>query len=410
MSGTATIVWTNPTPSNQQELYYGKDSLVTGLPGSGGGWIADPSNPLSGTVGSQSITNLDDNVKYIFLIRGDCSNTQDIYSRSTAIKWVCGGIQTAGPTNGTLSYTLSIDPSVSNGGAAVGRIIVKLQGKDTSSGAITYKTKVYTAPFSTSYTDQFTGVIGSTNWTLSVQYQSANYPYTELHTCSSVQFPTSSVPNTTLVHVRNGLTLGTLSQVTISSTSVLGNTLDSGNGTNLDITALVTIAAPVQVKCTIPDISLGTQLVARLIRGGIQVTGGLFTYTGSSTNISSVPWSLQNGDIIEIANATTTGYIFRQPLFIKTSIPSNGYNINVSIDVPQGSDTIVTITAKEYDYSSGTSIPITTGGITVLQGSTSAAVFVASTLTSDQFSRSTITDIVVPTNTSTVTVPYYYSI
>lgn len=408
MSGTATIVWTNPVPSNQQELYYGKDALVTGLPGSGGGWIADPNNPLSGSTGSETITNLDDNVKYDFLVRGDCSNTTDIYSRSSAIKWVCGAIQTQGPVNGTLSYTLNVDPSVSNAGSAVGRLVIILQGTDINNASVVYATKTYTAPFSASYTDQFTGVIGDMSWTISVGYQSANYPYTQLYTCSSTQFTTSNAQGVTLVHVRNGLALGTLSQLVISSTSVLPNTLDAGNGANINISTLVTTASPVQIQCTMPDVSLGKQLFARQVRGGIQVAGGVFTYTGSSSNISSVPWSLQNGDIIELVDAGTTGYIFRQPILTKATSPSNGYNVHVSIDVPQGADTHLTVSASEYDYSSGTSLPITTGTITIPQGSLSISTFVASALTSDKFSRSTLTNLGVITGTTSIAVPYYY--
>lgn len=410
MSGTATIVWTNPTPSNQQELYYGKDSLVSGLPGSGGGWIADTGNPLSGTIGSQSVPNLDDNVKYVFLVRGDCSNTQDIYSRSSAIKWICGGIQPQGPIGGTLAYTLSVDPSVSNAGSAVGRIVVTLRGVDTNNGSVTYKTKIYTAPFSASYTDQFTGVIGNATWTLLTNYQSPNYPHTDLHLCSTSQFTTTSVPSTTLVHARNGLALGTLSQLVFNSIAVLGSALDAGNGTNIDVTATISNSSPVSIQCTIPDVASGTQLYARQIRGGIQVNGGIFTYTGSLSNISSVPWSIQNEDIIEIVDANTLGYVFRQPLFTKTSTPSNGYNITVSIDVPQGSNTTLTIAAREYDYSSGISSPITTGGLTIPQGLTKATIFVATSLGASQYANATITDINIGTSTTSVVVPYYYSI
>lgn len=409
MSGTATIVWTNPAPSNTQELYYGKDALVTGLPGTGGGWIADANNPLSGSIGSETIPNLDDNVKYIFLVRGDCANTQDIYSRSSGIKWVCGGIQTQGPIAGILSYTLSVDPSVSNPGSAVGRIVVILQGVDISSFASIYKTKVYTAPFSSSYTDQFNGIVGNMAWTIAVSYESANYPHTELHTCSSTQFLTSVSQGTTLIHIRNGLVLGTLSQLSGNSLGLLSNTLDAGNGVNSDVSILVATASPVQLQCTIPDIPLGTQLFARQIRGGTQINGGLFTYTDSASYISSVPWSLQNSDTIEIVNSGTLGYIFRQPLLTKASTPSNGYNVEVSIDVPQGSDTHLTINAKEYDYATGTSVSLTTGTITILQGTTRIITFVPSTLTSYQFSRSTVVDTSIITGTTSIAVPYYYT-
>lgn len=410
MSGTATITWSNPTPSNPQELYYGKDTLVSGLPGSGGGWIADSNNPLSGTTGSQTISNLDDNVKYAFLVRADCANTTDTYSRSSALKWVCGGIQTQGPTGGILSYTLSVDPSVSNAGSAVGILEVYLVGVDRNNASVTIKSNRYTLPFSSSYTDQFNGVIGNIDWTLKVRYRASSYPNDELHECSSQAFSTSTQAGITLIHIRNGLTLGTLSQVTIASTSSLPVAIDAGYGTNIDISALTISSSSQQVACTIPDVQIGTQLFARQIRGGIQIAGGLFTYIGSNTNITSTPLSLQNGDVIEVVNSDTLGYVFAQPLVTKTTTPSNGYNITPKIDIPQGSDTQVIISFREFDYSSGTTIQRTSGTIVIPQGSTTIApVFLASSLTVDQYNRATIVEARVGTATSTIAVPYYYS-
>lgn len=407
MSATATISWNNQT-SSTQELYYGPDSLVSGLPGTGGGWVPYSGNPIASSVGSVTITNLSDNVKYQFLVKADCANSNNIFSQSSAIKWVCGSIQVQGPTNGILTYALSVDPSVSNAGSAVGRITVSLVGVDNINGAVISKSNFYIAPFAPTYTDQFTDVVGNVTWTIKVSYDAVSYPNTKLHECSSQSLSTSVPTGSTIMHVRNGLMVGTLSQLFVNNGPILASALDAGYGSNEDITSLLTTAVPLNLSCTLAGVNPGTQFLARQVRAGAVVGGGLFTYVGASSAISSVPLSIQNGDVIEICDSTTSGYIFRQPLITKNN---GGYDFSFKIDAPQGSSTAVTITARAFDYASGVTEAISSGTITLAQGQTqSPTTHASTTLTAAQYANATITDIVVTTPGAQIAVPYYYSL
>lgn len=409
MSGTATIIWTNPTPSNTQELYYGKDALVTGLPGSGTGWTPYSGNPFVGTIGSVTIDNLDDNVKYNFLVRGDCAGTADIYSRSSGLKWVCGSIQITGPTMGSLTYNLIVDPSVSNSGSTIGQVVVSLTGVDRTNGSVVRLTKTYAPPFNSTYTDVFTNVIGNVDWTLRVSYKTSTYPNEELYSCSSETFSTTVAPSTTLVHVRNALNLGTLAQVVFGSTPKVTSTLDAGYGANVDISALVTTASPIQLYCTLPTTPNGTQLVARQIRNNTQIAGGTFTYIGSNSAISSIPWTLQNGDIVEITDSVNIGYIYNQVLATKVSTPSLGYSFSLSIDIPQGGLVEAQTNIVMYDYATGVSETIQ-GFASIPAGQvTSAPFFLATTLTTDQYNRAAFTTTQVLPTSNLIGRPYYYT-
>lgn len=411
MSSTANISWNNQSPSNTQELYYGRDTLVTGFPGSGTGWTASTQNPIPGNVGSLAITNLDDNVKYKFIIKSDCTNSYNMYSSSTAIKWVCGNLQMQTPSGSSVGYTLSVDPSTGNPGSAIGNIVVTLVGVDRVNQGVVIKSKTYAAPFSSPYSDQFNNVVGSVDWTIKVSYQTSNFPAVRLYECSSQIFSTNLTAGSSLVHLRNGLKQGLVSQLTIGGIAQLGAPLDAGYGDQADITTLVAGGSPLQVSCTLTGIIVGTQLQARLVRAGTVVTGGAFTYIGSNSNISSVPWSLQNGDVIQISDADEIVYFYRQPIITKTTIPSNGYNLSLSMDTVRGADTPVVLTVKAYDYGSSATDQHTTssGNITVLQGQTkSNTFFIASSLTADQFTRAVVSNVSISTGVSGVNIPYYY--
>lgn len=399
---TANITWTNQSPSNTQELYYGRDLLVTGFPGSGTGWIASDQNPLPGTQGSISIAPLDDNVKYKFLVRSDCANSQNIFSQSTAIKWVCGGIQTSGPSSGILAYTLQVDPSASNAGSAVTKLVVTLTGTDRLNQGFLYQTRSYSAPFSSSYTDQFNNVNGDIDWTLRVTYEQGTFPQVIVHECSSQTYQTVAAPLTSYLHIRNALTQGVVSQVSLGTNPQLPSILNSGYASKSDITSL--IANPQQITCTLSDVPLGTSLQAKQIRGGTTITGGSFTYGGSNSNISATPWTLQNGDVVEITDASKTGYIYRQHLVSKGS---SGYDITVKIDTPQGASTSYTVKFTAYDYSSSATENLT-ATITLASGQTvSPTIHIPTTLLPDQFFQATITAIcVIPP--SGISAPYYY--
>lgn len=411
MSSTANISWNNQSPSNTQELYYGRDALVTGFPGTGTGWIASTQNPIPGNVGSLSITNLDDNVKYKFIIKSDCTNSYNMFSSSTAIKWICGNLQLQAPSGSSVGYTLSVDPSTGNPGSSIGNIVVTLVGVDRVNQGVIVKSKTYAAPFSSTYSDQFNNVIGSVDWTIKVSYQTSNFPAIRLYECSSQIFSTNLTAGSTLVHVRNAMKQGLVSQLTIGGTSELANPLDAGYGDQADITTLVAGGTLLQVACTLTGVIAGTQLQARLIRAGTVVTGGAFTYIGANSNISSVPWAIQNGDVIQISDANEIVYFYKQPIVTKTTIPSNGYNVSLSMDIARGADTPLIVTVKDYDYgSSATDLYTTaTGNITVLQGQTkSNTFFIASTLTADQFTRAVVSNVSISTGVSGVNIPYYY--
>lgn len=404
MSATAVINWTNASGS-AQELFYGKDLLVTGLPGVGSGWTPSPNNPLGSSVGTQTISGLDDNVKYKFLVKGDCTNSQNIYSQSTALKWVCGAIQTPGPQLGVLSYVLQVDPSVSNSGSPISSIEVQLIGVDRTNFGVIYQTKVYSAPYSSSYTDQFNNVNGDVDWTLRAVYKTGSYPSIEIHECSSQVYATTANPGTSYIQVRNALVDGVLSQLTLGITPQLSSTLDPGYAAKVDITSLLVGGSMQQPYCTLNTIPLGTQLFARQIREDAQLTGGLFTYIGTNSPISSVPWSLQNGDIIEITPAFVNAYIFRQPIITKNA---GGYDLSLKVDVPLGSVSSYTIHFTAYDYSSGATENLT-ATLSIAQGDTEASVVhVNTTLTTDQYSKATISSLCL-TADSGISYPQSYS-
>lgn len=405
MSATATISWSNQASGSNQELYYGKDLLVTGLPGTGSGWTPSDQNPLPPTAGTLTLSNLDDNVKYKFLVKSDCTNSQNIYSQSTAAKWVCGALQTSGPQSGILSYVLQVDPSVSNAGSAITSIDVQLIGVDRVNFGTLYQTKTYVAPYSGSYTDQFNNVNGDVDWTIRVVYKTGSYPTLEIHECSSQTYATTAQNGISYLQIRNALVDGVLSQLTLGGVPQLGSTLDPGYASKSDVTALISGGNPLLPTVTLAGVTAGTQLYARQIRGGAQIVGGLFTYTGSNSAISSVPWSILNGDIIEVTPAFINAYVYRQPIVSKNA---GGYDLNLNIDVPIGSSSSYVVKFTAYDYSSGVAEQLT-GTLTILQNNTFAAtVHLNTTLTSDQYARATISSLCVQTGGS-IAAPHSYN-
>lgn len=407
MSATANISWVNESGTTQ-ELFYGPDALVTGLPGSGTGWIASTSNPLPPSQGSLTISSLDDNVKYKFLVNSNCTNSQNIFSQSTAIKWVYQPIVLVGPTSGVLPYTLPTDPSVSNPGSIIGEVVVTLVGVDRINAGVIQQVKTYTAPFSSSYTDQFNNVNGDVDWTLIVSYKTSNYPSTELYVGGTQMFSTASTVGTSYLQIRNALKQGILSQLTLNSTASLGTTLDAGYASKYDISSLITGGSPIQVSCTLSGVTQGTQLFSRQIRAGIQIAGGLFTYASANSNISSVPWNLQNGDIIEITDATSQGYIFRQRLVTKNALPTPGYDISLKLDVPQGGTTSYTVSFTAFDYSSGATENLSAVVTMTVGQSVSTLQHVNTTLLASQYANATITELCI-TPASNIGIPYYYN-
>lgn len=400
---TINITWDNQSPSTTQEAYYGKDTLVTGVPGSGTGWLPSDQNPLPGSAGTLTFTGLNDNVKYKFLVRSDCANSQNIFSQVTGIKWVCGSIQTTGPSSGILAYTLLVDPSVSNSGSPVTKITVTLSGVDRINQSTLYQTKSYGAPFSSTYTDQFNNVNGDVDWTLRVTYDYGTFPQVEVHECSSQTYSTTAAPTISYGHLRNALSQGVVSQFSIGTTTQLGSVLNPGYSSKSDVTSF--IPTPSQVSCTLSGVPLGTQLQARQIRGGAPISGGLFTYGGPNSNISSTPYTLQNGDVIEITDAFQNGYIYKQQIITKVG---TGYDVTLKIDIPQGSATSYTVNFTAYDYSSGATENLSTT-INLPQGQTvSPTVHTVSTLTPTQYTGATITSICI-TLPGGISAPYYYT-
>jgi len=404
MSATATISWQNQASGTTQELYYGKDLLATGLPGSGSGWLPSDQNPLPSAAGSATISNLDDNVKYKFLVKSDCTNSQNIYSSSTAVKWICGALQTSGPQSGTLVYTLQVDPSVSNAGSGITSIEVQLIGVDRVNFGNLYQVRTYSAPYSGSYTDQFNGVNGDVDWTIRVIYKTGAYPSTEIHECSSQAYSTTSIPGVSYLQVRNALVDGVLTQLSLNNAPQLAQTLTPGYASKTDVTALLSGGTPLQPTVNLTGVVSGTQLYARQIRNNAQLTGGLFTYAGSNSPISSVPWNIQNGDIIEITPAFTNAYVFKQTIVAKNT---DGYDLNVKIDVPLGAPSTYNISFTGYDYSSGESEHLT-GTVTIAQGDTEGTlVHIQSTLPTPEYTRATVTSVCFTTDAG-IAYPHIY--
>lgn len=408
MSTTATIDWTNQASGVTQELFYGPDALVTGLPGTGTGWVGASQNPLPSSAGTLTLTGLNDNVKYTFLINSNCTNSQNIYSQTSAIKWVYLPIVYTGPTSGILSFTLPIDPSTGNAGSVIGNVVVTLSGVDRINQGNIQQVKTYPAPLSSSYTDQFNNVNGDVDWTLTVSYKTAGYPSTELYVGSVNTFSTSSLAGVSYLQVRNALHQGVVSQLTLGTNSMLPNTLDSGYASKVDVSSVLSGGTTQQASVTLVGVIQGTQCYARQIRAGAQISGGLFTYIGTNSPISSVPWNIQNGDIVEVTDTTSQGYVFKQKLITKNENPTAGYDVSLKLDIPQGGSTSYTVHFTAYDYSSGASEQLTAVVSITTGQTTSTLVHVNTTLSVLAYNNATITKICI-TPATNIGVPYYYT-
>lgn len=187
---TTTLNWTPcGSGSDGVNLYYGKTRIVTGTPTGGTGWILYTGAPLSPSLGTVTISGLDDNVEYSYYLYCHCPSAGNgpLVSFGPLIKYACPTVTTLSPLSNGLSYTLTVPPSANNSGTWIQVINVDILSADQSS---IINAQQFATPFSSTISSSFSGLESSTSYNFRVYYTTQS-PQTRISVCSITPFNTS---------------------------------------------------------------------------------------------------------------------------------------------------------------------------------------------------------------------------
>lgn len=231
---TALITWV-PTSGSNYEIWYSKLSVVgsTSLPPSSG-WTQASGSPFASTLGTASITGLDDNTLYRIATRNDCSSLDSAWSSSTKYKLDC-------PT-----FSLVANPvSVSDVGASI------------------------TATINLTNLVEFEAIVSSITLTVTKTSDSS---------VASTKVFSSPFDSATLTNTFSGLLVTTSYTVTLTMHDNIGNTIVTCDSHNITTQTPVVIPPPV---CTAPTFTIGSITTTTFV---ISITSS--TNTGDTFSVS----------------------------------------------------------------------------------------------------------------------------
>ena len=417
MATTAVLNWTAQSGAITQELFYGKDAVVTGLPGSGTGWSAYSGNPMGPLVSTATINGLDDNVKYRYLVRTNCASNQSTFAQVTGTKSVCTSLSIGTPdTGGVLQYTLTVPGTFSTAGSNITGVTVTARGTNSSTNTVFYAEKTYTPPFSSSYTDVFSRIDGTfTSWEMYTIMKSGVGADIPLFECGPrQQFNTVGTPKR--LYLINGTSSSSITELFLPDLSAITSGIPNYNYVASPVTQGTTYKPFINtlstsfttVGVTMSGVISGSLMYIRVIRAGSVVYGSGFTYTGNNTQAIPTQIQIHFNDVIEILDGGKTGAVIRQEFAIKVISPDNGYDLAINLDLPQSSNMNFDITMRAFCYSSGAAESYT-ATVTVTAGQTlSNTVHITSSMSPADFATAVITTFCVVPASSTIVVPSYY--
>lgn len=146
----AQVNWT-PTNGDNYEIWYAPLSTVgtTSIPPSTG-WVQATGSPFDSTLGTATITGLNDNTKYRIDTRSDCTSTDSGWTDNVAYKLVCPGCTltpltvTSGQTGASIASQIIIENYLEFETIATSITLTATpQGSSTVA-----QTQVFTAPYS----------------------------------------------------------------------------------------------------------------------------------------------------------------------------------------------------------------------------------------------------------------------
>lgn len=168
---TITATWI-PSNGSTYEVWYAKQSVVgtTTVPPSTG-WTQAPGSPFDSSLGTASITGVDDNTIYVTAIRNDCGDTSDsAWTTNTIAKLDCPTLSlVANPINtGDTGASITANLTISNPvelGSLTGVLNLQIIQTGASSGAIFH---ALSQPFATSMSYTFSNLLTGTSYDVGV--------------------------------------------------------------------------------------------------------------------------------------------------------------------------------------------------------------------------------------------------
>lgn len=401
---TTTINWNNPTGSTSQEIYYGKASQVQNLPGTGSGWVPYSGNPITSGDPAATISGLDDNVKYKFVVRTNCVGGSGLFTETTNMKIVAPVLTLGTPVNGSISYSMTVPASLV--GSDVQRIRILATGKHRLNGAVIQKSVIINTPFLSSYTGTITRVGGDVNWNFYTTYERNG---SIIYKSAPQEISTDCVNDDLCFFFRNNLKEDTVADVLLDGISILGTVgITNGNSAYAELNSLVP-NNPHHVGVTIAGMSNGYPMRYSHIREGITISTGSFSYAGANTLLAPSKFTILQNDIIQIAHANITGNVGRQEIVIKTFVPTNGYNIKITLDKAQTDSTSFDVKFTEYNYSISKAIERLVT-LTIPAGqTTSEPVFVGTLFNHNDYLKATIIGTCISSTDDSISWPTMYS-
>lgn len=316
---TATITWV-PVNGSNYEIWYAKLSVVgsVNLPPSAG-WVQATGSPFDSSLGTATITGLDDNTQYRFASRNDCSPSDSPWQTIIKYKLVCPTFSVVANTVGatdvgaSISITVNLLNYVEYGAIANTTLTIKKTSDSTIADA-----KEFFGPYdSSTLTYTSSGLLVGTGYTVYLTIHDSIVATGDT-TCTNqsitTQVPTSTPPPVcgTPTFTLGGLTYNSL-QVFITN-GLTGDTYDvSVDGGASYVILGVDGSTPI----TVIGLNSGTsyQVVVRrnCIAGGQSVSTSqtttipIPTIVGTMSIIRTTPFSTNNSEFGKLA------FTFTQP-------------------------------------------------------------------------------------------------
>lgn len=315
----AVVTWV-PVNGSSYEIWYAKLSTVgaTTVPPSTG-WTQATGSPFDSSLGTGTISGLDDNTQYRIEVRSDCMQNDSQWVDNIEYKVICPTLSlTANPVSSTdvgASITASVSILNYMEFESIGTSITLTVTKVSDSSIVA--TKVFTAPYAgPTLTNIFSGLLVNTNYSVSIVVHNG---ITSTDITCTAQSTTTQSPVVVPPPVCNPPTFS-ITNVTASSATININGLSAGDVYNISLDGGATFpitgtATPYNLTGLVAGTSYSIVVRLNCATGGIGITT---SQTFTTTNALVLGTVSMNSNI----NSTTAPFATIGTLFLTFTFPA----------------------------------------------------------------------------------------
>lgn len=352
---TATITWV-PTNGGSYEIWYAKLSTVgtTSTPPSTG-WTQATGSPFNSSLGTATITGLDNNTQYRVDTRNDCTGSDSVWTDNIVYKLDCPTYTlVANPVGATdVGASITVNLTVSNPielGTITGVLNLQIIQTGASSGEIFH---ALGQPFSTSMSYTFTNLLTSTNYSVSIlmndgpaggavvfcpaQSITTQAPvYVPPPTCASPSFSVANITSTTAtITLTNPTSLSTGDSWDISldggtTYPITGITATSYNLAGLTVNTQYKVV--VRYNCANGAQGFSTSqtfsTTDQLVQGFVEFTSNINALTAPAASKGNINAIFTFIDPTPVPLTIHIGFLFSTPVSKSLCSTYKGYWVN----------------------------------------------------------------------------------